>query len=133
MIRDMCIQAMCNISWHCSVLDLTRRLSIPAVKNPNDLNDPYQGTRIPLMSIKAWNRGEAPEIGHVKGEPVVRFSSDARGLLRIERLEKVTAKHGLRSDHKCYIVEAADRFKRVSVEFQVSPIMKLQAHVTNTS
>lgn len=119
------IQDLCNDSWYCSVLHLGRQMW--ALQENSD----HRGQMIPLVDIKAWVRGDAPLVGDTSGEPVVRLSIDLRGLARIERLEK--AEDSRRSNHMCYIVEVAERFKGVSVEFRVSPSAKCQTHITNGS
>lgn len=119
------IQDLCNDSWYCSVLHLGRQMW--ALQENSD----HRGQMIPLVDIKAWVRGDAPLVGDTSGEPVVRLSIGLRGLARIERLEK--AEDSRRSNHTCYIVEVAERFKGVSVEFRVSPSAECQTHITNGS
>ncbi|KAK9437126.1 hypothetical protein VB005_11944, partial [Metarhizium brunneum] len=85
----------CNDTWYCSVLDLARHVT--AMQEINQLQDRI----IPLLNVKTWVRGNAPQLeGSASGSILDRKISS-------------------RSDCMGYIVEAAERFNGVSVDFQV--------------
>ncbi|KJK73839.1 hypothetical protein H634G_10888 [Metarhizium anisopliae BRIP 53293] len=103
----------CNDTWYCSVLDLARHVT--AMQENNQLQDRI----IPLLNVKTWVRGNAPQLEGSASGSIVRLAIDSRGLLCIERLTQLDRKISSRSDCMGYIVEAAERFNGVSVDFQV--------------
>ncbi|KAK8912161.1 hypothetical protein VCV18_012745 [Metarhizium anisopliae] len=82
-------------------------------------NNQLQDRIIPLLNVKTWVRGNAPQLEGSASGSIVRLAIDSRGLLCIERLTQLDRKISSRSDCMGYIVEAAERFNGVSVDFQV--------------
>lgn len=118
----------CNDTWYCSVLDLARHVT--AMQENNQLQDRI----IPLLNVKTWVRGNAPQLEGSASGSIVRLAIDSRGLLCIERLTQLDRKISSRSDCMGYIVEAAERFNGVSVDFQVGlSTPKAPGHITNSS
>ncbi|POR32421.1 Uncharacterized protein TPAR_07376 [Tolypocladium paradoxum] len=74
---------------------------------------------IPLIEIKSWARSCQLECDDTPDNPIIRLTFDSRGLRRIERLSKPQSRSSSGSDFNAFVVEAAERFSGVLVEFQL--------------
>jgi hypothetical protein len=107
------IWGLCDSEWYCNVLSRARELS--TLKNNQEW-----GRTIPLVDIKSWVRGGALIVEHDLGEPIIRLSCDTLGHVRIERLASVVpGEYSGSNKRMTYIVDQAERFTGVLLEFQV--------------
>lgn len=108
----------------CSVLELAQRL-LASVKQKQ--------LSIPLTKISHWDRGESPEADNDNHFRFIRIAIDSQGLWRIERLSERPQEGTSYTRHVKYVVEAAECFSNVVVDFAVSPSTETQTIViTNT-
>ncbi|PTB43012.1 hypothetical protein M441DRAFT_56047 [Trichoderma asperellum CBS 433.97] len=84
-----------------------------------DLNSQEQSwpQSLPLSEIASWERGGHAVVNESL-HPIVRITIDCWGLKRIERLVDNPPFAGKRSDTEVYIIEAQERLRDVTVQFQ---------------
>lgn len=104
-----------NFLWYCSILDLASEFASPLFV-PKQHKQPS----IPVTNITAWDRGSQPVEKDSSDKPIIRLTIDSQGLRCIERLTESPSWSSTRSDDLMYVVEAAERFSGVVVEFEVS-------------
>ncbi|RDA88404.1 hypothetical protein CP532_5569 [Ophiocordyceps camponoti-leonardi (nom. inval.)] len=112
MIWEFC--ASSSLWLYSAVLDLYDELSVSKLRRQPS---------IPLIKIKSWARSHQPEYNDnttTPGSDFLRLTIDSRGLRRIERLKERPSRNNSRSDFKAFIVEAADCFPDVCLEFQLT-------------
>lgn len=100
-----------SLFWRYSAaLDLARVLhAVP----PNNLS-------VPLLKVKAWERGARPEVEEIPDRPHdVRLTIDSYGIRRIERLARGSWYQRRRTDHLAFVILEADKVQDITTHFKV--------------
>ncbi|VUC22541.1 unnamed protein product [Clonostachys rosea] len=91
-----------------------------------DSSDGSSYISVPLANVLAWTRGSAPIItAEEEGPPIVRLTSDCRGLKRVERLDSMPSYRDWRSDTMEFAIQDLGLVKNVTAEFKYN-IMRLE-------
>lgn len=85
---------------------------------------------IPVYEIEEWHRGTQPTMQAGAKEPnelFIRLSIDSQGLRSVERVKPNSINNDLlKSNSTLYIVEAAECFSTISLEYMVCAPLLLQ-------
>ncbi|KAK7217874.1 hypothetical protein V2G26_005877 [Clonostachys chloroleuca] len=91
-----------------------------------DSSDGLSHVSVPLTNVLAWTRGSAPVITpEEEGPPILRLTSDCRGLKRVERLDSMPHYHDWRSDTMEFAIQDVSLVKSVIAEFKYN-ILRLE-------
>jgi hypothetical protein len=86
-----------------------------------DSSDGSSHVSVPLSNVLAWTRGSAPIFtSDEEGPPIVRLTSDCRGLKRVERLDSKPLYQDWRSDTMEFAIQDANLIQSVIAQFKVS-------------
>lgn len=105
--------ASLSSSWYCSVLDLASQVPAQIQARGQD-----QQQLLPLAMVRAWRRGRRPDVHDNPEGAYIALAVDSRGLRDIQGLGEMPLPSSSRSDHVGFVVEAAERFSGVLVEFR---------------
>ncbi|CAH0048133.1 unnamed protein product [Clonostachys solani] len=96
-----------------------------------DSSDGSSHISVPLSNVLAWTRGSAPIITlEEEGPPIVRLTSDCRGLKRVERLDNMPTYQDWRSDTMEFAIQDLGLVKSVIAEFKYN-ILRLETSDIN--
>lgn len=99
------------LSVYSAVLDLYSAVSTSQL---------HKRPPVPLIKAKSWVRGGQLEYDDAPDNPIIRLTIDSRRLRSIEGLSKRPSGSKSGSNLNEFVVEAAERFSGVLVEFQLS-------------
>ncbi|CAG9936468.1 unnamed protein product [Clonostachys rosea f. rosea IK726] len=91
-----------------------------------DSSDGSSHVSVPLSNVLAWTRGSAPIFtSDEEGPPIVRLTSDCRGLKRVERLDSKPLYQDWRSDTMEFAIQDANLIQSVIAQFKYN-ILRLE-------
>ncbi|CAH0020516.1 unnamed protein product [Clonostachys rhizophaga] len=81
-----------------------------------DSSDGLSHVSVPLANVLAWTRGSAPVITpEEEGPPIIRLTSDCRGLKRVERLDSMPHYQDWRSDTMEFAIQDVSLVKSYNI------------------